>query len=70
MRLKVKCKPEVYLKGYEGSKRYLSLNLLDKKAAYWKFIYDYRINNIVLLDDRLNEPKVNFFFLIQIQFQN
>jgi hypothetical protein len=67
----VDCKPEIHLKGYEGSKRYLSLNLLDQKAAYWKFIYDYRINNIVLLDDRLNEPKVNsFFFSLHNKIQN
>lgn len=52
-------------KGFESSKRYLNIDLIDNKSKYWKFIYDYKITNIMLLEDRFNEYEViytNFSF--------
>ena len=44
-------------KGYDSAKRYINVNISDDKT-YWKFIYDYRINNIILLEDRYDEASV------------
>lgn len=52
------------LEGYERSKRYIGINIPENKATYWKYIYENRINNIVLLEDRLNE---NMVFLISTE---
>ena len=54
------------LKGFEKSKRYInvSLNLLESQNEYWKFIYEYKIHNIILLEDYENEQLVN----IKIKF--
>lgn len=48
------------LKGYEDSKRYLNIYTTQDVASYWKFVYDARINNIILLEDRFNEFQVDF----------
>ena len=47
-------------KGYENTKRYLSVNLADfKKSSYWKFILENKVNNIVLLEDFGDEGTVS-----------
>ena len=45
--------------GYDQSKRYININLFDNRDDYWKLIYEYKINNILLLEDRFNEKLVS-----------
>ncbi|CAF0939077.1 unnamed protein product [Brachionus calyciflorus] len=45
--------------GYEKCKRYINLRLQSDRGTYWKFLYDNKINNIVILDDRSNEALFN-----------
>ena len=49
-----------FKKGYEESKRYLypKPSLIENKLKYWTFIYENKINNILLLEDRENEEAV------------
>ncbi len=49
-------------KGYENSKRYLSVNLdIFSVSDYWLFIYENKINNIILMEDLSDEDMVIFF---------
>ena len=46
------------IEGFDQSKRYINIDLFEDRAKYWKFVYDHKINNIVLLEDRFNEKMV------------
>lgn len=50
--------------GYEHTKRYVNTTLFESHAKYWKFVYDSKVENIVLLEDHLNEGEVNIKKLI------
>ena len=65
---KLKKKIKKKLKGYEDSKRYLNIYTTQDVASYWKFVYDARINNIILLEDRFNEFQVDFSLYWMIIF--
>ncbi|RNA42537.1 hypothetical protein BpHYR1_000969, partial [Brachionus plicatilis] len=48
-----------FYEGYEKNKRYINLKLRSERGAYWRFLYENKINNIVILDDRFNENLFN-----------
>lgn len=49
-------------KGFQSNKRYLNINLMENKPLYWKFVYDYNINNVILLEDKFDETGVSIFY--------
>lgn len=46
------------LKGFGSDKRYLNINITDNQENYWKFVYDNKISNILLLEDKFDESFV------------
>ena len=54
--------------GYEHTKRYMNTTLFESHDKYWKFIYDNKIDNIILLEDHLNENEVKIFIIIVCYF--
>ena len=54
-------------KGYDESRRYMNIKLFENPGKYWNFIYENKINNVILLENRLeSEDIVNFTDYIYI----
>ena len=57
------------MKGYEDAKRYMSIDHTNiKPAAYWELIYEYKINNILLLENIDGAVNINAELLIGLFF--
>lgn len=57
--------------GYDSTKRYLNIDLNRiKKSAYWEFIYEYKIHNILLLEDADRKFNPDYDFLLDQQTIN
>lgn len=49
-------------KGYNHAKTYLALKKFENKSFYWTFIHDFKISNIIVLEDKTDEDKVKYRF--------
>lgn len=59
---------QFFYQGYENAKRYLNINLdQTKPSAYWEFVYEYKINNILLLEDATIQSNPAYEFLLNQQ---